>query len=60
MPNLTLDQWDKLLRVVDYYVVDETVRLIDENAGDTEWQKLQDIKDIVVAIDLFKTQHFIQ
>ena len=60
MPNLTLDQWDKLLRVVDYYVVDETVRLIDENAGDTEWQKLQDIKDIVVAIDLFKAQHFIK
>ena len=59
MPNLTLEQWDNLLRVVDYYVVDETVRLIDENAGDTEWQKLQDIKDIVVAIDLFKTQHFL-
>ena len=60
MPNLTLEQWDNLLRVIDYYVVDETVRLIDENAGDIEWQKLQDIKDIVVAIDLFKSQHFIQ
>ena len=41
--------------VVDYYIVDESVRLIDENAGDVEWQKLQDIKDIVTSIDLYLT-----
>ena len=60
MPDLTKEQWDNLLRVIDYYVVDETVRLIDENAGDVEWQKLQDIKDIVVAIDLYTSQHFLK
>jgi len=55
MPKLTPEQWSQLLTVVDYYVVDESIRLIDENAGDTEWQKLQDIKDIVSTIDLYLT-----
>ena len=36
MPKLTQEQWTELLRVVDYYICDETIRLIDENAGDVE------------------------
>ena len=53
MPKLTQEQWIELLRVVDYYICDETIRLIDENAGDVEWQKLQEIKDIVTDIDFY-------
>ncbi len=53
MPNLTEQQWTELLRVVDYYICDETIRLIDENAGDVEWEKLQTVKDIVTDIDFY-------